>query len=119
MPNRHLPVHPDLRQLKIQAKDLLKAIRRGDADALADLEEFHPNNKIDPVDAKLADAQLVLARSYYAPTWTRLVLACDIIDAIWNDDVESLRAILMKHPELVHEDGERVPLAARLSIAEW
>jgi ankyrin repeat protein len=105
MPNRHLPVHPDLRQLKIQAKDLLKAIRRGDADALADLEEFHPNNKIDPVDAKLADAQLVLARSYYAPTWTRLVLACDIIDAIWNDDVESLRAILMKHPELVHEDA--------------
>jgi hypothetical protein len=104
MPNRHLPVHPDLRQLKIQAKDLLKAIRRGDPDAVAELEEFHPK-KVDPVDAKLADAQLVLARSYHASSWTRLVIACNIIDAIWNDDVDGLRAILTSHPELVHESA--------------
>jgi hypothetical protein len=104
MPNRDLPVRPDLHQLKIQAKDLLKAIRRGDATALAELEEFHPK-KIDPVDAKLADAQLVLARAYHASSWARLVIACNIIDAIWNDDVDGLRAILTKHPELVHEDA--------------
>ena len=102
MPNRDLPVRPDLHQLKIQAKDLLKAIRRRDASALAELVEFHPKN-VDPVTAKLADAQLVLARSYRASSWTRLVLACNIIDAIWNDDVDGLRAILTKHPELVHE----------------
>ena len=104
MPNRDLPVRPDLHQLKIQAKDLLKAIRQRDAAALAELEEFHPK-EIDPVDAKLADAQLVLARSYHASSWTRLVLACNIIDAIWNDDVDGLRTILTKHPELVHEDA--------------
>lgn len=37
MPQRHLPVHPDLQQLKHQAKDLRKAIRHGDPEALADL----------------------------------------------------------------------------------
>jgi hypothetical protein len=102
MPNRHLPVRPDLHQLKIQAKDLLKAIRRGDTDAIAELEELHPK-KVNPADAKLADAQLVLARSYHASGWTRLVLACNIIDAIWNDDVDGLRAILTRHPALIHE----------------
>ncbi len=30
MPVRHLPVRPDLDQLKHQAKDLLRAIHRGD-----------------------------------------------------------------------------------------
>ena len=104
MPNRDLPVRPDLHQLKIQAKDLLKAIHRGDAPALAELDEFHPK-KVDPTNVKLADAQLVLARSYHASSWTRLVLACNIIDAIWNDDVDGLRRILTKHPELVHEDA--------------
>ena len=35
MANRHFPVRPNLDQLRNQAKDLLHAIRRDDADALA------------------------------------------------------------------------------------
>jgi len=31
MSERHIPVRPDLEQLKHQAKDLLRAIRGGDA----------------------------------------------------------------------------------------
>lgn len=42
MPERHVPVHPDLVQLRHQAKDLLKAIRRGDPAALGELERNHP-----------------------------------------------------------------------------
>jgi hypothetical protein len=104
MSDRHLPVRPDLQQLKHQAKDLLRAIRKGDPAAIAELERYHPE-KIDPADAKLADAQLVLARSYQAPSWPRLVQACELIDAIWRDDVAAVRTMISRNPRLLHEDA--------------
>jgi hypothetical protein len=104
MPKRHLPVRPDLEQLKHQAKDLLRAIHAGDADAVADLREFHPE-EIEPASAKLADAQLVLARSYEAPSWPRLVVACKLIDAIWRDDVAAVREIAAKNPQVLFEEA--------------
>ena len=104
MPARHLPVRPDIDQLKHQAKDLLRALRKGDAEALADFAEFH-SERVDPTSAKLADAQLVLARSYQSPSWTRLVLACRLTDAIWRDDVESVRTMVFKNPHLIHESA--------------
>jgi len=102
MPDRRLPVRPDLDQLKHQAKDLLRAVHRGDPDAIAELQKHHPD-EIDPASAKLADAQLVLARSYQAPSWPRLVLACHLIDAIWRDDADTVRELVRKHPQLLHE----------------
>ena len=78
MPARRLPVRPDLDQLRRQAKDLLRAARRGDPDALADLTTYHPAYAPERADAahrgdlKLADAQLALARSYAVPRWPRL-----------------------------------------------
>ncbi len=41
-PTRSLPVRPDLDQLKHQAKDLLRAARRGEKSALEEFETFHP-----------------------------------------------------------------------------
>jgi hypothetical protein len=70
MPTRQLPARPDLEQLKHQAKDLLRAFRHGDPAAIAEFGEYHPE-RVDPTMAKLADAQLVLARSYDAPSWPR------------------------------------------------
>lgn len=104
MPARRLPVYPDLDQLRHQAKDLLRSLHSGDAEALADLKEFH-TKQIDPAKAKLADAQFILARSYEAPSWARLVLACKLIDAIWQDDLETVRAIVEKHPPVLHENA--------------
>ena len=74
MPARHVPVRPNLEQLKHQAKDLLRQIRRGEPSAVADLRDFHVR-PIAPAQARLADAQLVLARSYGVASWARLVLA--------------------------------------------
>src|SRR5215468_7132051 len=102
MSDRLLPVRPDLDQLKHQAKDLLRQIRRGDPAAIEELNQYHPEH-IDAAKAKLADAQLVLARAYQAPSWPRLVLACRLIDAIWDDDLDAVRALMLKHPELLHE----------------
>jgi hypothetical protein len=104
MSERRLPVRPNLDQLKHQAKDLLHAIRAGDPDALGDWRQHHPEPG-DPADVKLADAQLVLARSYSVPSWPRLVQCCQLIDAIWRDDVEAVRDLVLRNPRLIHEDA--------------
>jgi hypothetical protein len=104
MSDRHLPVRPDLDQLRHQAKELLRQIRRGDPAAVAELREHHPE-PVEPADAKLAHAQFVLARSYGVASWPRLVLACRLTDAIWRDDVEAVRTLVQKHPRLLHEQA--------------
>jgi ankyrin repeat protein len=126
--DRHLPVRPNLDQLKHQAKDLLRDIRRGDPSAIEEFNKYHPKGiprdagdnasqqgrsvgdhapRAIPVSAlkkvRLADAQLALARSYEAPSWPRLVQACELIDAIWRDDVDAVRALVVKNPNLLHE----------------
>jgi hypothetical protein len=102
MSERYLPARPNLDQLKHQAKDLLRQIRHGDLTAIAELRKYHQKT-VEPPDAKLADAQLTLARSYGVASWPRLVLACRMIDAIWRDDVDAVRALVGKHPTLLHE----------------
>lgn len=90
MPERHFPVRPDLLQLKHQAKDLLRVMRQRDP------------------DTKLSGAQLALARSYGLPSWPRLVLACRMTEAIWRDDADTVRELILKHPRLLHEDARGV-----------
>jgi hypothetical protein len=102
MPVRRLPVRPHLKQLHRQAKELLRAVHAGDANAIAELREHH-RESIDPSAATLADAQLVLARSYGAPSWTRLVQAVQLVDAIWRDDPDSVRALITRNAALIKE----------------
>jgi hypothetical protein len=85
MPDRHLPVRPDLDQLKQQAKELLRELRQATP------------------DVKLAEAQHALARSYGVPSWPRLVHACQLIDAIWEDDLETLQRLIARSPALLHQ----------------
>ncbi|MBL8987337.1 MAG: ankyrin repeat domain-containing protein, partial [Gemmatimonadetes bacterium] len=53
MSTRRLPIRPDSEQLKHQAKDLLRAIRAGDAAAIEEFRAHHPNPP-SPADARLA-----------------------------------------------------------------
>src|SRR5688572_14067124 len=100
---RRLPVRPDPEQLQRQAKELLRDIHAGDANAFAELREHHPES-IDPSATKLADAQLVLARSYQAASWTRLVHGVRLADAIWRDDLDGVRTLITGNPALIKED---------------
>ncbi len=116
---RPLPASPDLRHLKDQAKDLLRA---GGAKSLA-------------------DAQFTVARSYGFASWPKLKAHVDWLteggrlkEAINNDDVDRVKQ-LMSHNPLLHQAplgyGKSGPLtwvaecrtgapsAARLAIAEW
>ena len=102
MPSRRLPVRPDQEQLHRQAKELLRALHSGDANAIAELREHHPKS-IDVSAAKLADAQLVLARTYGASSWTRLVQAVRLADAIWRDDLEAVRDLIIQNTALIQE----------------
>jgi hypothetical protein len=104
-PTRHFPVHPNLNQLRNQAKDLLKAVRRGDPESIAELRAFCPQASDPP---RLADAQLALARSYGIASWPRLVTACILIDAIWANDAELVRKIVLRDPRLLSEDARAV-----------
>jgi len=81
---RRLPVRPDLAQLQREAEELLDA-----ESSLATIE----------------DARLALARSYQAPSWERLALACDLVDAIWRDDLVRVRTLVTAHPEIIHESA--------------
>jgi ankyrin repeat protein len=71
MPTVPLPQDPNLVQLRNQARELQRAVRRGDDAAQALVAEFHPG----PPDAAgfpLSAAQLVLARRYDFASWARL-----------------------------------------------
>lgn len=103
MPVRSLPVRPDLTQLRHQAKDLRRAVRSGDPAAVAEFTAHHPDPP-PPAGARLSDAQLALARAYGAPSWPRLVHACELVQAIWADDLEGVRRLVTAHPALIHED---------------
>jgi hypothetical protein len=70
---RALPRHPDLEYERKQAKQLLRAARRGDADALTRLRAHNLSlSSYRPVDLKLADAQLAIARDYGFKSWPLL-----------------------------------------------
>src|SRR5262245_32019879 len=82
-------------------------MKRSDDEAVADFHKFHPEH-IEPRQAALSQAQLVLARSYGIASWPRLVLACRMTDAICRDDVDAVRDLVVTHPYLLHEDARGV-----------
>lgn len=72
----HLPENPSLEHLRRQARTLLRQFRAADTDALALLRRHHPHPH-DPL--RLADAQLVVARSYGFPSWPALRRHMDVV----------------------------------------
>jgi ankyrin repeat protein len=106
--DRHFPVRPNLDQLRNQAKDLLRSIRSSDPGAVAEFRRHHPKAP-DPALAKLADAQVALARSYGLPSWPRLVTACRMTDAIWRGDVKTVRQLVLENPQLLDEAARGLP----------
>jgi ankyrin repeat protein len=65
---RNLPPNPSLQQQRKQAKELLRAVRAGDASAHARVRRYLP----DKPRLTLADAQFVIAREYGFESWARL-----------------------------------------------
>ena len=101
---RTLPPDPDLDQLKTQARELLNAFRSDDADAIAAFTA-HPR-AIEPVSARLTDAQLVIARSYGFSSWPvlrREVNRCRLRSAIWRGNRAAAAKVLKQDSEIVND----------------
>ena len=111
LPTRQLREHPDLNQLKRQAKELLGAFSAGDTAAVAEVKAHY--REPSPFTFALHDAQLVLARAYGFDSWPKLrafvegVTVKRFEEAARNGDIAQLRAMLKQRPELVNSAALR------------
>jgi len=88
-----LPPRADVDQLRRQAKDLLRAARRGDTDAVARLNAVSDR-------LILASAQLAMARECGFPSWAALATEVERREILDARDVTRLTALLARHPQL-------------------
>ena len=108
-PLRTLREHPDLDQIKRQAKELLAAFRDHEADAATEVS--HHYRGADPATFALHDAQLVLARAYGFESWPKLKAFVDgatvsrLFAAVRAHDIARVRTILDARPEIVDMDA--------------
>ena len=72
MPTCPLPNDPSLEHLRKEAKRLRRAVRAGDAAAVAQAREFHPRAADAIGQFSVTDAQLTIARRYGFASWPRL-----------------------------------------------
>lgn len=80
MPTAPLPEQPDLDQLRKRARELQRAVRAGDATAVAFATEHRAPAPAGP-EFQLAAAQSALAHHYRFTTWARLRRHVEVINA--------------------------------------
>jgi len=108
LPTRTLRTHPDLSQLRRQAKELLQTFVAGDAAAVAEVQNHYGDASA--AAFTLQHAQLVLARAYGFDSWPKLKAYVDgvtvsrLVDAVRAGDIASVMSLLAVRPELVHLD---------------
>ncbi len=104
LPTRRMREHPDLEQLKRQAKELLRGFAAGEAAAVAEVHAHY--RAADTKGFALHDAQLVIARSYGFDSWPKLKAYVDgvtvrrLADAILAGDLARVEAMLRARPEI-------------------
>ena len=106
LPTRRMHEHPDLDQLKRQAKELLRAFRADEPEATAEVQTHYTG--ADRATFALHDAQLVLARGYGFESWPKLKAYVDgvtvrrLADSIRANDAALARRMLGTRPELAN-----------------
>jgi ankyrin repeat protein len=110
LPTRTLAAHPDLAQLKRQAKELLKDFAAGVPATVAEVARHYRG--ADSKTFALSDAQLVLARAYGFRSWPALRAFVDgvtvrrLVDAVRASDAATVRALVARRPEIINFDVE-------------
>ena len=95
-PVRAMREHPDIDQLKRQARELLEAYRAQSPDAVNEVTGHHRTAA--PETFALHDAQFVLARSYGFESWPKLKAAVQGVTtatfhgAVQNGDLSAVQA---------------------------
>ena len=86
-------------QQKKRAKELLKAIRNGETEAMQRLQAVHPGAEVSSV--VLADAQLVIARENGFTSWPKLKAYCDNV-RIQKERIAAGQSVQPDTRETVH-----------------
>lgn len=89
----------NLEQQKKRAKELLKAVRDDDVDAVARWEAHHPKGVA--AGQQLADAHLVIARENGFPSWPRMKTHIDTL-RIARQRMEAGRPLVPDSADMVH-----------------
>jgi len=131
-----LPLRAGLVQYKNQAKDLVKAFKSGDPEAMRCIRQHHPrlpgransndrnsvsDSEIRSARVTLGDAQSVVARWHSFESWPKLTKHIEAltrknsrvlhfeaaVEAIVAGDVATLKRLLREHPELIRARSTR------------
>jgi len=119
--SRALASHPDLDQLKRQAKELLESFRNRDQDASAEVHAHYRD--ADPGTFALHDAQLVIARAYGFQSWPKLKGFVDgltverLVDDVRSGNVDGVRDLLARRPELARMSADNLQVVHHAVIA--
>lgn len=106
LPTRRMREHPDLDQLKRQAKELLRAFLAGEPEASAEVHAHY--SRAERGAFALHEAQLVLARGYGFESWPKLKAYVDgvtvrrLAGAVRAGDLAQARGMLDTRPELAN-----------------
>ncbi len=90
-----LPARADLDQLKVRAKDLLRAARQGDPEATASLRAVSLSTRL-----ALSSAQLAIARQHGFASWAELRTEVQRRAILDSGDAGRLRELLAARPGL-------------------
>ena len=116
MPVRELPARPNLEHLKKQARQLLRGYLQADTSAVDRFREAQVTHATPA--AKLAQAQLVIAREYGFDNWANLkaqvgALSDDPVEALTGaikaNDAPLVRQVLARYPALKSTLDEPLP----------
>ncbi len=99
-PRWRLLARSNIDHLKRRARELMRDYAASDGNARALFTEFHPSPP-SPTTARLADAQLTLARAHDFPSWPKFQRAVKLFNAICDDDAGEALALIRKHPALL------------------
>jgi ankyrin repeat protein len=107
MMSRELPAQPNLEHLKKQAKELLRDFQEHKSAAVERFRTYAGNSTA--ADARLADAQHVIARDYGFASWPKLkehvesltlTPAEQLLGAVCASNALRVARVLEEHPEL-------------------
>ncbi len=127
MDARELPARPNLEQYKKQAKELQKAYRAADMEAMRRVRRNHPRfRKLSEAEFRsatfaLADAQLVIAREHAFESWPKFTVYLQDLsrkdspvstfesaaDAVVAGDLDTLARQLREDPALIRARSSR------------
>ncbi len=105
--NTHIPVHPKIDEMESQALQFLNACSNGEGSALNEWKTIS-GNEFEAATARLTNAQEILAQAYGLTGWKRLVTVCEMTDAMWHDDLDTVLVLINKTPSLLNEDARGV-----------